>query len=59
MKRGDHKILGKVTQDQTKEYFGSAGGVDEDKHGGDPAEQGMIRYNSTIDRLEGVVRSKL
>ncbi|MBP98460.1 hypothetical protein CMK18_21125, partial [Candidatus Poribacteria bacterium] len=58
MKSGDKKILGKVTQDQTDQFFDSARGDDAEKLTGEAATQGMIRYNNTIDRLEGVVRSE-
>lgn len=57
MKSGKHIILGQIDQEQTKQFFHPARGVENDKLLDTMIDHGMIRYNSTIDRLEGVVRS--
>ena len=57
MKSGNHIILGKIDQDQSKQFFHPARGDENEKLYDTMIDHGMIRYNSTIDRLEGVVRS--
>lgn len=57
MKTGDHNIQGHVDQNQTDQHFLVAGGAQEEKLNFSAAPHGSIRYNTTIDRLEGVVRS--
>ncbi len=57
MKTGDHKILGNIDQLQTDQYFQLASGTEDAKLSGGAFPQGSVRYNSTIDRMEGVVRS--
>lgn len=57
MKTGDHKILGNIDQLQTDQYFQLASGTEDAKLSGEAFPQGSVRYNSTIDRMEGVVRS--
>lgn len=58
MKSGKNIILGSIDQQQTDSFLHPAMGDDYEKYLDTMIDQGMIRYNTTIDRLEGVVRSE-